>query len=192
METFKDLEIIYFKDAQQWEAWLEKHYQLQAGIWIKIAKKASGIPTVDHNQAVDVALCFGWIDGQGRPYDEQYYLQMFTPRRPKSLWSKVNIGKVAALTAAGKMRPSGLKEVEAAKADGRWEAAYESSANATVPPELVEAFKRHKKAEAFFETLNKTNRYAVIWRIATAKTPKTRAARLEKIIAMLEAGEKFH
>jgi uncharacterized protein YdeI (YjbR/CyaY-like superfamily) len=192
MESYSGIEIRPFKDPAAWEAWLSKHYAQQEGIWIKVAKKASGIPTIDHGGALDVALCYGWIDGQSRSLDDTWYLQKFTPRRPRSLWSKINIAKIKTLTAAGKMQPSGMAEVDAAKADGRWDAAYESPANATVPPEFIEAFKTNKKAEAFFESLNKTNRYAFIWRVMTAKKPETRAARVAKLLAMLEAGETFH
>jgi uncharacterized protein YdeI (YjbR/CyaY-like superfamily) len=192
METYKNIEVRPFKDPAVWEAWLAKNYTRTEGIWIKVAKKASGIPTIDHGGALDVALCYGWIDGQSKTLDDTWYLQKFTPRRPRSLWSKINIAKVEALIAAGNMQPSGMAEIEAAKADGRWAAAYESPANAAVPPEFVQAFRTNKKAEAFFESLNKTNKYAFIWRVMTAKKPETRAARVAKLLAMLEAGEKFH
>jgi len=143
-------------------------------------------------EALDVALCYGWIDGQGKPYDEAYYLQKFTPRRPKSLWSGVNVKKVEALIEAGRMRQPGLKEIEAAKADGRWNLAYESQKNATVPPDFTAALDQTQLAKSFFESLNKTDRYAFIWRITTAKNPEMRRSRIQKFVAMLEEGKKFH
>ena len=186
------IEIIAFADADAWGAWLAEHRQRQEGVWIRIAKKASGIPSVTHAEAIDVALCWGWIDGQRKGLDDTHFLQKFTPRRKRSLWSKVNIGKVEALIAAGRMQPPGMAEVEAAKADGRWEAAYASQKTAEVPPDLHAALAGNEKARTFFESLNSANRYAVLWRLMTAKTERTRAARLEKLVAMLEAGEAFH
>lgn len=142
MEALNGLEIIAFNDAAQWESWLANHYELQAGVWLKIAKKSSGIASVTPMEALDVALCYGWIPGQRKPYDEAYYLQKFTRRRPKSLWSKVNIGKVEALIAAGRMQAPGLAEILAAKTDGRWDAAYESQKKATIPPDLAAALEQ--------------------------------------------------
>jgi len=162
------------------------------GVWLKFAKKASGISSVNYAQALDVALCYGWIDGQSRSLDDTYYLQKFTPRRPKSIWSKVNIAKVEALIAAGRMRPAGQAAIDAAKADGRWDQAYDSPSNTVAPDDLLAALDGHPKAKEFYATLNKTNTYAIIWRLQTAKKPETRANRLGKIITMLENGEKFH
>jgi uncharacterized protein YdeI (YjbR/CyaY-like superfamily) len=142
MEALNGIAIIAFNDAAQWESWLANHYELQAGVWLKIAKKSSGIASVTPMEALDVALCYGWIPGQRKPYDEAYYLQKFTRRRPKSLWSKVNIGKVEALIAAGRMQGPGLAEILAAKADGRWDAAYESQKKATIPPDLAAALEQ--------------------------------------------------
>lgn len=187
-----EIEILFFEDASTWEKWLEKHFDRQEGVLLKFAKKGSGIKSLSYAGALDVALCYGWIDGQSKSIDETYYLQKFTPRRPRSLWSKRNIEKVETLTKEGKMKAPGYAAIEAAKADGRWDAAYASPRNAKVPAELQAALDKSPKAKAFFETLNKTNRYAVIWRITTARTEKTRRARIEKIMAMLEAGEKFH
>lgn len=181
-----------FAGPKEWRNWLAKNYTLQTGVWIKIAKKDSGIASVTRAQALDEALCFGWIDGQAKSIDDSFYYQKFTPRRARSMWSKVNIGKVEVLIAEGKMQASGMAEIERAKADGRWDAAYASPANAVMPHELEAAFKTNKKAKDFFESLNKTNKYAVIWRIETARTPETRARRLAKLMAMLEAGEKLH
>jgi uncharacterized protein YdeI (YjbR/CyaY-like superfamily) len=186
------IEIVAFPDADAWDAWLAANWERQEGVWIRMAKKASGIPTVTHPEAIDVALCWGWIDGQRKGLDATWFLQKFTPRRKRSLWSRVNVDKVAALTAAGRMRPPGLAEVDAAKADGRWDAAYASQSAAEVPADLEAALASRPAARAFFGTLTGANRYAVLWRLMTAKTEKTRAARLEKIVAMLEAGETFH
>ncbi|MBW8851013.1 MAG: YdeI/OmpD-associated family protein [Xanthomonadales bacterium] len=188
-----DLPVLPFADAGAWEAWLEANATTK-GAWLKIAKKDSGIPSVTYAEALDVALCHGWIDGQKRSFDAAYFLQRFTPRRPKGLWSKINIGHVERLTAAGRMRAGGLREVEAARADGRWDAAYDGSRNMAVPPELAKALAlaKHRKARAFFEALDAANRYAVCWRVQTAKTPETKAKRVETLVAMLARGEKLH
>ena len=185
-------QIFFFESQNEWETWLADNYELQEGVMLKFAKKGSGVTSINYSEALDVALCYGWIDGQVRAIDGAFYMQKFTPRRPRSVWSKRNIGKVEELTKLGKMKQPGLTEVEAAKADGRWEQAYDSPANATIPPELEAALNAHPKAKAFFETLNKANRYAVIWRITTARKPETRAARLAKIMTMLENKETFH
>jgi uncharacterized protein YdeI (YjbR/CyaY-like superfamily) len=186
-----DLPVKAFRTAAAWEKWLAAHRD-DRGAWLKIAKKDAGIAMVTYAQALDVALCHGWIDGQKRGCDDACFLQRFTPRRPKSLWSKINIGHVERLAAAGRMQAAGLREVEAAKADGRWEAAYAGAAEMTVPEELDAALADNRKARAFFDTLDKTNRYAVCWRVRTAKKPETRAARVEKLVAMLARGEKIH
>ena len=186
-----DLPVIAFDDDDAWERWLVAHADAK-GLWLKIAKKGAGVTTVTYAEALDVALCHGWIDGQKRGFDADYFLQRFTPRRSKSLWSKINIGHVERLIAAGRMRDGGLREVEAAKADGRWDAAYDGARNMTVPPELAEALARNRKAKAFFETLNGTNRYAVCWRVQTAKKPETKAKRVETLVAMLARGETLH
>jgi len=186
-----DLPVKPFRTAAAWEKWLSSHGDGK-GVWLKIAKKDSGIATVTYAEALDVALCHGWIDGQKRSFDKDFFLQRFTPRRSKSLWSKINIGHVERLAAAGRMQADGLREVEAAKADGRWEAAYAGAAAMEVPEELTAALARNRKAKAFFDTLNATNRYAVCWRVHTAKKPETRAARVEKLVAMLAKGEKIH
>ncbi|MEO7021814.1 MAG: YdeI/OmpD-associated family protein [Ktedonobacteraceae bacterium] len=185
------MEINVFNDAVQFEAWLASHHKLQSGMWLKIAKKGSGIASVTIVEALDVALCYGWIDGQRKSYDETYYLQKFTPRRPKSLWSKVNIAKVEALIADSRMQAPGLAAIISAKEDGRWDAAYESQKNATVPPDLAAALEHNQQAKDCFEALNKTNQYAIILPIITAKTPKNRVARLQKVVTMLAEGEKL-
>lgn len=186
-----DLPIQYFADADAWERWLSAYVDSK-GLWLKIAKKDSGIASVNYAQALDVALCHGWIDGQKKGLDAHFFLQRFTPRRPRSLWSKINIGHVERLAAAGRMAPGGLREVEAAKADGRWDAAYHGSGSMEVPVELAKALAKNRKAKAFFDTLDKTNRYSFCWRVQTAKKPGTRTARAEKFVAMLAKGEKIH
>ena len=190
MDTLDGLEIKVFGSAEQLDAWLNAHAGHERGIWLKVAKKGSGRTTVTVAEALDVVLCHGWIDGQRRRHDETYFLQKYTPRRPRSEWSMVNVRKVEALTAAGRMRPSGLAEVAAAKADGRWEAAYESQRNATVPEDLAAALERKPRTKAFFEGLGRTDQYLVILGLLKARTSEVRAARLEKAIAGLEAGRR--
>ena len=182
-----DAETIFFPDAAAFEAWLTDHVDHAPGVWLKIAKKSSGIPSLTDDEAVDVGLCFGWISGQRRSLDDTHYLQKYVPRRPRSRWSQVNVRKVEELTAAGRMRPSGLAEVEAAKQDGRWDAAYVSQKDATVPPDLTDALAASPRAAAAFEALGKTERYAVILDLATARSEATRAARLHRAIVALEA-----
>ena len=182
-------EITAFETAAAWERWLEKNYGREEGIWIKFAKKASGIPSVSFAEALDTALCFGWIDGQRRGYDENYFLQRFTPRRPRSKWSKINRDKVAALIAAGRMRPPGLAEIERAKADGRWDAAYDSPSRMQPTPDLLAALDANPEAKELFERLNSTNRYAILFRIHDAKRPETRARRIAKFVSMLSEGK---
>lgn len=186
-----DLPIKLFRTAVAWEKWLAANVG-EKGLWLQIAKKDSGVNSVSYAQALDVALCHGWIDGQKRSCDAQYFLQRFTPRRSKSLWSKINIAKVEQLIAAGSMGIGGLREVEAAKADGRWHAAYDSASTMGVPDELAVALAKNAKARKFFEQLDKTNRYAVCWRVQTAKKPETRQVRVKKLVAMLARSEKIH
>jgi len=182
-----DAKVIAFREAAEFEAWLAEHVDHTAGVWLKIAKKGSGIASLTDDEAVDVGLCYGWISGQRKGFDELYYLQKYVPRRPGSRWSQVNVRKVEALIAEGRMRPSGLAEVAAAKTDGRWAAAYESQRKATVPPDLAAALTASPRAASGFEALSKTNRYAVILDIVTARNPTTRAAHVRKAIAALEA-----
>ena len=191
MPTPDDLPVQHFKDQKAWEKWLIANAGGK-GIWLQIAKKDSGIASVNYAQALEVALCHGWIDGQKRSYDEQFFLQRFTPRRPRSLWSKINIDHAERLIAAGRMQSGGLREIEAAKADGRWEVAYHSFSSMEVPAELAAALKKNKKAQTFFDGLDKTNRYSFCWRVHTAKKPETRIARAEKFVEMLATGEKIH
>ncbi|WP_242107321.1 YdeI/OmpD-associated family protein [Luteimonas aquatica] len=186
-----DLPIEHFRDAAAFEAWLAAHAG-DKGVWLKIAKKDAGATSVRIAEALEIALCHGWIDGQRLACDERFYLQRFVPRRPRSLWSKINVGHAERLIAAGRMQAGGWREIEAAKADGRWQAAYEGSATMQVPAELAAALAGNRKAKAFFEALDRTNRYAVCWRVHTARKPETRAARVERLVAMLARGEKLH
>ena len=192
MKKVLDLPIKPFKTQDAWEKWLATNHTKSAGIWMQIAKKGSGIASVNYQEALDVALCYGWIDGQKQPYDDEYWLQRFTPRGPRSIWSKINTGKAEALIKSGRMQPAGLAAIEAAKATGRWESAYQPSSNAEVPPELQAALDKNKKAKAFFETLRGANRYALIFRVQTAKKPETRAKRVAEFIDMLERGETIY
>ncbi|HYI98253.1 MAG TPA: YdeI/OmpD-associated family protein [Thermoleophilaceae bacterium] len=187
-----DLPILPFASREAWESWLEEHHDSSAGVWLKIAKKATGIETVTHAEALEEALCFGWIDGQRNSFDDEWFLQRFTPRRPRSRWSQINRDKADELIARGAMRPAGLREVKRAKADGRWDAAYASQSKIEVPPDLQQALEDSPAAKEFFGTLNSTNRYAVLYRIHDAKRPETRARRIEKFVAMLARGEKLH
>lgn len=179
--------VIAFGDAAQFEAWLDAHVDLHVGVWLKIAKKGSGVTSLTDDEAVDVGLCYGWISGQRKSHDEVYYLQKYVPRRPGSRWSQVNVAKVEQLKVAGRMRPSGLAQVEAAKADGRWAAAYQSQRNATVPPDLFDALAASPPAAKAFEALSKTQQYAVILKLAHSRTATTRAAQLRKAMTTLQA-----
>lgn len=181
-----------FATPQDWEAWLAEHHTDTAGVWLKLAKANAGVPSITYAQALEVALCYGWIDGQKAAFDERYWLQKFTPRRPKSIWSQVNCAKATELIAAGRMREAGLRQIEAAKADGRWDAAYASQRTIEVSPDFQAELDAHPAAQAFFATLNSANRHAFLWRIHTAKKPETRAKRLAQFIEMLDRGEKLH
>jgi uncharacterized protein YdeI (YjbR/CyaY-like superfamily) len=187
-----DLPILTFTSSKDFTSWLAKHHKMSSGIWMRLFKIKSGVPTIIYAEALDVALCYGWIDGQKKSYDPESWLQKFTPRRPKSIWSKRNQEHVERLTKSGMMKAAGIKEVEAAKADGRWEQAYESPANMTIPADFLNELARNKKAEAFFKTLNKTNIYEIVWRLQTAKKAETRNKRMKAILEMLKNGEKFH
>lgn len=189
-----DLPELPFDSKDAFEAWLDANHACCDGIWLVFAKKGAGVPTVTYPEAVEVALCFGWIDGQSKSIDERRYKQRYTPRRARSIWSKINCGKAEALIAAGKMRPAGLREVERAKADGRWDAAYDppSVAKSAVLPELEAALAKNRKARAFYETLDARNRFALHHRIQTAKKEETRAKRVAQFVEMLARGEKFH
>jgi uncharacterized protein YdeI (YjbR/CyaY-like superfamily) len=187
-----DLPVLAFGSLQSWRDWLAGHHQTSSGLWLKIAKKGSATPTVSYAEAIDGALCYGWIDGQKGKLDDEYWLQRFTPRKPRSRWSKINREKAERLVAEGRMQPAGLREVEAARADGRWDAAYEGQATATVPPDLARELDLNPVAKEFFATLNSVNRYAILYRIQDAKRPQTRADRIAKYVAMLNAHKTIH
>jgi uncharacterized protein YdeI (YjbR/CyaY-like superfamily) len=186
------LPTIAFASAAEWEAWLEANHAASAGVWIKMAKKDSGIESVRYPEVLESALCFGWIDGRREALDEQYFLQRYTPRRARSRWSRINREKAQLLIEDGTMRPSGLAEVERAKADGRWAAAYAGQKSITVPDDLRRELDARPEAKAFFAGLSSQNRYAILYRLQDAKRPETRARRLAQFVAMLEAGETIH
>ncbi|HEU4898378.1 MAG TPA: YdeI/OmpD-associated family protein [Actinomycetota bacterium] len=181
-----------FDGPEEFRAWLREHHDASPGIWMKLAKKGSGLTTVTYDEAVEVALTFGWIDGQARSGDDTYWLQGFTRRRPRSPWSRRNRERAEALIAAGAMEPSGLAEVERARADGRWDRAYEGPRTAEPPADLLEALAARPAAKAFFATLNRTNRFAILYRIQDAKRPETRARRIARFVDMLEQGETIY
>ena len=187
-----ELPILLFATPPDFEAWLERNHADSDGFWLKIAKKGSGETSISYAEGLELALCFGWIDSQKRGFDETHFLQRFTPRRPRGRWSKINREKAEALEAAGALRPAGAAEVEAAKADGRWEAAYEGARTARIPDDLQHELDSNKAAREFFASLDSTNRYAIVYRLDEAKKPETRKRRLSKFIAMLERGEKIH
>lgn len=187
-----DLPILGFASAVNWEAWLEENHDTSNGLWLKIAKKGIRTDSVSYAEAVDVALCFGWIDGQKAAHDAEFWLQRFTPRRVLSVWSRRNRERAAALLAEGRLRPAGLAAVERARQDGSWERAYDPQGNAAVPPDLHRELDRHPRARQFFETLNGVNRYAILYRVQTAKRKDTRARRIAKFVAMLEEGKTIH
>jgi uncharacterized protein YdeI (YjbR/CyaY-like superfamily) len=187
-----ELPVLLFAGPAELEQWLEENHDSSQGAWLKIAKKGATEPSVTYDEAVELALCFGWIDSQVRRFDDQHYIQRFTPRRPRGRWSRINREKAEALIEAGKMRPGGLAEVEAAQADGRWDAAYEGQRTAKVPPDLQRELDANPAAREFFDALDGANRYAIVYRLDDAKKPETRERRLRKFIAMLERGEKIH
>jgi uncharacterized protein YdeI (YjbR/CyaY-like superfamily) len=186
------LPVLAFAGPRQLEHWLEANHATAAGLWLQLAKKDSGIESVTYAEALEHALCFGWIDGQKRALDERFWLQRFTPRGPRSKWSRINRDKAEELIERGRMRPAGAAQVERARGDGRWERAYEGQRSATVPEDLQRELDRNPAALAFFQTLNSVNRYAIIYRVGEAKRPETRARRIAKFVAMLEAHEQIH
>lgn len=190
--TSAELPILSFDGPDAWAAWLEEHHASSKGIWLELAKKGSGTPSVTYAEALEVALCYGWIDGQKKSHNAAAWLQKFTPRGKRSIWSKVNREKALALLESGRMRPAGLAEVERAQRDGRWEAAYDSQGVAAVPDDLAAALERSPAAKAFFAALDSANRYAILFRVQTAKKAETRARRIEQFVQMLERGEKIH
>lgn len=183
--------ILAFRTPAEFSRWLRKNHRDHPGIWLRLYKKASATKSVTYAEALDEALCHGWIDGQKQRGDEDSWLQKFTRRGPRSVWSKINTGHIERLSREGRMQPAGLAVVEAAKADGRWDRAYQSARDSALPEDFLQALAKIPKAQAFFETLNKTNRYAIFYRLQTAKKPETRAKRMKDILAMLKRGEKF-
>ena len=181
-----------FESSESWRDWLDKHHEDSSGVWLRIAKKGSGRSTVSHADALDDAICYGWIDGLRRSLDDTFFLQRFTPRRAKSKWSQVNVTKATKLIEAGRMQSAGFREIELAKADGRWEAAYPSYSTAQVPDDLAAALDAEPGARKFFNSLNSVNRYAILYRLHDAKRPETRSARLAKFVAMCAAGERVY
>jgi uncharacterized protein YdeI (YjbR/CyaY-like superfamily) len=192
MDKKDNYPVLFFETQQAWEDWLAENHAAEQGAWLKFAKKDSGIDSINYQQAVEGALCYGWIDGQSKSVDHQYWLQKFTPRKTKSNWSVINREKVEALIAAGRVQPAGMNQVELAKADGRWDAAYDSPTRIGVPEDFQAELDRRPEAKEFFSTLNSANRYAVLYRIQTAKKPETRAARIQKLVEMLAKNEKIH
>jgi uncharacterized protein YdeI (YjbR/CyaY-like superfamily) len=187
-----DYEILAFESGKEFRSWLENNHITSNGIFIRLYKKGSGVKSVTYAEALDEALCFGWIDSLVNKFDEKSYIQKFTPRRSKSVWSKVNIGKVDQLIKDGRMTDAGLAEIERAKGDGRWEAAYDSPTNMRVPKDFLELVEKNKRAKEFFETLNKSNKFAIAFQLHNAKRPETRERRMQKFLEMLERGEKLY
>lgn len=187
-----DLPMLHFGQPSDWATWLDENHASSPGAWLQIAKKGADAMSVSYDEAIAVALCFGWIDGQKKAHDDRFWLQKFTRRSDKSVWSKINRDKALALVTAGKMKPAGLKEMERAKLDGRWDAAYDSSGKATVPGDFQSALDDNARAKAFFDTLDSRNRYAVLYRIQTARKAETRAKRISQFVLMLERHEKVH
>ena len=187
-----DYPILPFANKKKWTDWLAKQHAKSVGVWLKLAKKDSGIASVTYDEAVESALCYGWIDGQKKGFDDKYWLQKFTPRGQKSIWSKINTEKAERLIKSGEMKPAGLKAIEAAKKDGRWAQAYESQKNISVPQDFQSVLNKNKKARAFFDTLKSSERYSFLFRIHTAKKAETRAKLIQRFVGMLEKNEKVH
>jgi uncharacterized protein YdeI (YjbR/CyaY-like superfamily) len=185
-------EVREFRSAKEWERWLARNHEKSKGIWIRMFKKSSGKATVSNSDAVDVALCYGWITGQIRPLDEISWLGKYVPRRPRSIWSKINTRRAERLIAEGRMKPVGLEQVEEAKKDGRWERAYSPPSEAKVPEDFLRELQKNKAAKEFFEGLNKANVYSVVFRVENAKSPELRRAKIRQLIERLERREKFH
>jgi uncharacterized protein YdeI (YjbR/CyaY-like superfamily) len=191
-KTFGDAPICLFPHQEAWAAWLDKNHLISPGVWLRLAKKGTGAQSVSYGEALDVALCYGWIDGQKKGESESTWLQKFVPRARKSIWSKINRQKALALVKAGRMRPAGLEQIERAEEDGRWDAAYDSPAGATVPSDFQAALDCNPRAKAFFAALDRANRYAILFRIQTAKKSETRVKRVQQFVKMLEKHKKIH
>ncbi|SDY44010.1 Uncharacterized conserved protein YdeI, YjbR/CyaY-like superfamily, DUF1801 family [Collimonas sp. OK242] len=187
-----ELPIQLFDRQKDWAAWLKKNHDKSPGVWLRLAKKSSDRTSVSYPEALESALCFGWIDGQKKSDDDDFWLQKFTPRSVKSIWSRINRDNALKLIESGRMMPSGLKEIERARNDGRWDAAYDSASASTVPADFQAALDASPRAQTFFASLNSSNRYAVLFRIQTAKKAETRAKRIQDYTRMLERHEKFH
>ncbi len=191
-ESIKDEPVLFFESPEAWDEWLADHHADSTGVRVKIAKKGSGLESVAYPEVLDIAISYGWIDGVRNALDDDHFLQRFCPRGPRSKWSKINRDKATRMIESGQMKPAGMREVEAARADGRWEAAYDSHSTATVPDDLQDALDANPKAREFFATLNSQNRFAVLYRIQDAKKPETRARRIAKFVDMLARGETLH
>jgi uncharacterized protein YdeI (YjbR/CyaY-like superfamily) len=186
------MQVVSFASSKEWAKWIAENYAKSIGVYVRFFKKDSGEKTVTYAEALEEALCYGWIDGQANKYDADSYIQKFTPRRPKSIWSKRNTEIAERLIKEGRMKKAGMEQVELAKADGRWQQAYDSPKNMKVPDDFLQELSKNKKAKTFFDGLNKTNLYAIAWRLQTAKKPETREKRLKEILAMMSEGKKFH
>ncbi len=188
----QDLKIVSFKSAHEWEKWLAKNHDSSRGVWLKISKKDSQTLSVNYPDALDEALCYGWIDGQKAAFDDKAWLQKFGPRQSKSVWSKINVDHAERLIQVGSMKPAGLEKIESAKKDGRWSKAYHPQSSAKLPEDFLREVSKNKKAKVFLETLNRSNVYAIIYRLQTAKKPETRQKRISQFVEMLSKGEKLH
>ena len=187
-----ELPILPFADKKEWADWLAQQHKQSVGVWLKLAKRDSGISSVTYEEALEAALCYGWIDGQKKGFNDKYWLQKFTPRGSKSIWSKINTEKAKRLIASGEMKPAGLKAIELAKQDGRWDAAYASQKNISIPEDFQAALDKNKKAKDFFATLKSAERYSFLFRIYNARKPETRAKKIQQFVELLERGEKLH
>jgi uncharacterized protein YdeI (YjbR/CyaY-like superfamily) len=192
MQIKTDYPMRFFASQKEWESWLSQNHDKENGVWLRFYKKNSGVVSLTYDQALEEALCYGWIDSQAKSYDEKSYLQKFTPRRSKSIWSKINTGHIERLMKEGRMKTAGMLQVEAAKKDGRWQSAYAPQNTIVIPNEFMQELKKNQKAFTFFETLNKSNKYAIAFRLTTAKKEETKKKRIKDFIAMLSRGEKFH
>ena len=188
----KEMQVLSFASSKEWRKWIQANHAKSNGVWLRFFKKDSGEQSVTYSEALEEALCYGWIDGQANKYDTNSYIQKFTPRRPKSIWSKRNTEKAERLIREGKMKKAGMHQVELAKADGRWQQAYDSPKYMKVPEDFLQRLSKNKKAKTFFDRLNKANQYAIAWRLQTAKRPETREKRLKEILVMMSEGKKFH
>ncbi len=186
------LPVHYFERRNDWASWLKENHESSPGVWLQLAKKGSGLPSVSYDEAIEIALCFGWVDGQKRAHSGQFWLQKFARRSGKSVWSKINKNKAIALIKTGKMEPAGRREVDRAKSDGRWDLAYDSASTATVPNDLQSALDGNTRAGNFFATLDRRNRYAILFRIQTARKAETRAKKIAQFVQMLARHEKVH